>query len=74
MALTQARTRNISLTNREKQILNLISNGFSNTEIAEDLFISHYTVETHRKNIIRKMGKRNIYQVLRYAFTKGILT
>ena len=74
MSIFSSRTRAIGLTNREKQILNLISNGFSNAEIAEELFISHYTVETHRKNIIRKMGKKNIYQVLRYAFTAGILS
>ena len=71
---TKINRKYIHLTNREVQILHYISIGFSNAEIAEELFISHYTVETHRKNIIRKMGKRNIMQVLRYAFVSGILT
>ncbi|MBE7178350.1 MAG: PAS domain-containing protein [Mucilaginibacter polytrichastri] len=48
-----------SLTHREKEILRLICMGKNNREISEKLFLSHYTIETHRKNIRRKLHVRN---------------
>ncbi len=44
-----------NLTNREKDIVSLVSKGLSNKEIAENLFISIYTVKEHMKNISKKM-------------------
>lgn len=55
------------LTPREKEIVLLIVGERSNAEIAEELFISLRTVETHRKNIIRKTGVKNVAGLIRYA-------
>ncbi|MDD9302987.1 MAG: response regulator transcription factor [Desulfobacter sp.] len=52
------------LTRREKEILDLISSGFSNQKIADELFISPHTVKTHLQNIF---GKINVKQRLQAA-------
>ncbi len=62
------------LTGREKEILNLIAEGFSNTEIGEQLSISHRTVDTHRTNLMKKIGVRNIAGLIKYAFRHGIIS
>lgn len=56
-----------SLTERELEILKMIAHEHSNTEIAELLFISPKTVETHRKNLMRKIGVRNSLGVYKFA-------
>ena len=56
-----------SLTPREKEIINLICKEHSNTEIAEILFISPLTVETHRKNIYRKTKTKTIVGLIKFA-------
>jgi len=52
------------LTNREKEILECISDGMKNHEIANKLYISERTVETHRRNIIKKFGQKTIVGVI----------
>ena len=44
-----------NLTKRELEIMSLIKNGFTNQQIADKLFLSIYTIETHRKNIMHKL-------------------
>jgi DNA-binding NarL/FixJ family response regulator len=61
------------LTRRENEILNCIAEEFTNSEIAEKLFISTKTVESHRKNLLQKFGVRNTAGLIKEAFTKGIL-
>ena len=61
------------LTNREVQILNLISQGYTNSKIAGELSISEYTVETHRKNINNKLGTNSAATLLMTAKTKGLI-
>ncbi|MDP5172592.1 MAG: response regulator transcription factor [Bacteroidia bacterium] len=61
-------------TAREKEILRLIADGYSNTEIGDQLGISHRTVDTHRTNLMKKVGARNIAGLIRYAFRHGIST
>lgn len=56
-----------SLTEREVEILKMIACENSNTEIADQLFISPKTVETHRKNLMRKIGVRNSLGVYKFA-------
>lgn len=56
------------LTEREIEIVRLIVKEFSSAEIAEKLFISQRTVETHRKNILRKTGVKNIVGLIKYAY------
>ena len=61
------------LTERELEILKLISQEFSNAEIANALFISERTVETHRKNMLRKTNNKTIVGLLKYALEKQII-
>jgi len=61
------------LTIREKEILKLITKEFNNEKIAETLFISERTVETHRKNIFRKTNTKSIVGLIKYAFEKGMV-
>ena len=63
-----------TLTGRERQVLHLSAEGHNNSEIAERLCISARTVETHRANIMRKLGLRSQTDLIRYAFKRGILT
>lgn len=58
------------LSSREKEILGLISRGQTSHEIADQLFIGKSTVDTHRKNMIRKLGLSGAGELLRYALEK----
>jgi len=62
------------LSRREKEILNLIIQEYTTQEIADSLFISFGTVETHRRNIINKLGVRNTAGMVRVAFEYQLLT
>ncbi|MGH1437200.1 MAG: LuxR C-terminal-related transcriptional regulator [Lewinella sp.] len=62
---------NLSLTRREKEVLNLIVEEYTTKEIAKQLYISPCTAETHRMNIIHKMGVRNTAGVVREAVRMG---
>jgi len=64
---------NRKLTERETQIVKLISEGYKNREVAEMLLISVKTVETHRANIMNKLTLRNIAGLIRYAVQKGLV-
>ena len=61
------------LTNREVEIIRLIECEHSNKKIADMLFISERTVETHRKNIFRKTGTQSIVGLLKYAYDHKII-
>ncbi len=61
------------LSRREKEVLNLIAKEHINQEIAEILFISTKTVESHRNNLIQKLGVRNTAGLIRLAVEKGLL-
>jgi DNA-binding NarL/FixJ family response regulator len=62
-----------TLTSREREVLQLAAEGYSNADIAERLFISCRTVETHRANMMRKLDLRSQTDLIRYALRKGIL-
>lgn len=62
--------KKIVLSNREKEILNLIANGKTSKEISSDLFIAKTTVDTHRKNMIRKLNLSNGNELIKYAIDK----
>ena len=55
------------LTQREKEVLEHVAEGKSNQEVADDLFISVKTVETHKTNILSKLGLRNTAELVKYA-------
>lgn len=61
------------LTEREREILKLISKEYTNRNIAEELFISERTVETHRKNIFRKTGTNNMVGLIKYAYANNLI-
>ena len=61
------------LTDREREVLQLIAEGHTNQEIADTLFISIKTVEAHRSNIMRKLDIHDITQLVKYAIKKGIV-
>lgn len=61
------------ITRREKEVLQLIAEGLTNTEIAEKLFISIPTVNTHRKSIIEKFGVKNTATLIGKAIKLGVL-
>lgn len=61
------------LTDREREILKLIAKEYTNKNIAEELFISERTVETHRKNIFRKTGTHNLVGLIKYAYANNLI-
>jgi len=62
-----------TLTPRESQVLRLIADGLTNAEIADEVSLSVNTIDTHRKNLLAKLGLRNTAQLIRYAVEKGLL-
>jgi two-component system, NarL family, response regulator NreC len=61
------------LSPREREILQLLAEGKTNKEVAATLFISPYTVETHRGNILEKLGLHSAAELILYAVRKGII-
>ena len=64
--------RHETLTTREREVFYLVAQGLSNAEIADKLFISPRTVETHRANLMRKLDLRSHMELIRYAVLRGI--
>ena len=65
--------QDITLTQREKEVLELLALEYTNDEIAAALHISFRTVETHRKNMMHKTGSSNLAGLLRFAYGLGLL-
>lgn len=61
------------LTDRERQVLQLLAEGKSNKEAAAILNLSPYTIETHRQNLMQKTGLHNTAGIVLYAVRKGII-
>ena len=61
------------LSSREKEILKLIAEEYTNPEIAEKLFLSVRTVDTHRQNLIQKLNVKNTAGLVKYAIKSGLL-
>jgi two-component system, NarL family, nitrate/nitrite response regulator NarL len=64
----------IHLTEREKEIIQLIAKEYSNAQIGEKLFISERTVETHRKNIFRKANTKTIVGLIKFAMENKLIS
>lgn len=71
--LVKKKQEGLLLTNREKEVLKLIADGYTNMEIAEKLFISPLTVDSHRKNLITKLEARNTASLIKIAIEKGFI-
>jgi DNA-binding NarL/FixJ family response regulator len=61
------------LTSREKEILTLIAEGFTNPQIAEKIFLSPFTVDSHRKNLLAKLGVKNTATLIKLAVEKKLI-
>ena len=62
-----------TLTTREREIMQLIAEGYTSPQIADRLFISSRTVDTHRANLMAKLGLRNQVELVRYALQRGLM-
>ena len=63
-----------TLTQREREILKLIAEGYKNKEVADYLYISLKTVEKHRSNLMRKLDLHNVAALTAFAAEKGLIT
>jgi DNA-binding NarL/FixJ family response regulator len=72
-APTGATDGGASLTQREREVLQLIAEGRSNKEVATALGIGIKTVETHRANVMAKLGLQSVADLVRYAIRNGII-
>jgi two-component system nitrate/nitrite response regulator NarL len=70
--LPQEQSEN-QITERELEVLKLLAQELTSKQIADKLFISERTVETHRKNLMRKTGANNGIGLVRYAYQKKII-
>lgn len=71
--LQKLRTETVKLSQRELEVLKLICDGYSNAEIAEELFISQRTVDRHRSNLLSKTGCKNSTSLVMYAVKNKIV-
>jgi len=62
------------LSRREQEVLQLVAEGLTTQQIADQLFTSRRTVETHRQNILDKTGAKNTAALVRYAIAQGFLS
>ncbi|MBL0335529.1 MAG: response regulator transcription factor [Chitinophagaceae bacterium] len=61
------------LSSREKEILGLIAEGYTNPQIAEKIFLSSFTVDSHRKNLLAKLGVKNTASLIRLAVERKLI-
>lgn len=64
----------VLISKRECEIIALIAEGFTNPQIAEKLFLSNHTVNTHRKNIMAKLGVKNTAGIVMYAVKTNLIS
>lgn len=64
----------VSLSEREVQIIKMIAEGLTNAQIAEALFLSNHTINTHRKNILSKLGIKNTAGIVMYAVKTNLVS
>ena len=62
------------LSDREKQVLKLVAEGYTNQQIADALYLSIKTVMTHRTNLMEKLGIHNRSELIKYAIRKGLVS
>jgi DNA-binding NarL/FixJ family response regulator len=61
------------LTPREQEVVKLIAEAHTNAQIAEILHLAEKTVESHRANVLRKLGMRDRVELVRYAIRRGLV-
>jgi len=65
--LIMSKEKLLSLTSREKEVLTMLADGYTNREVGTILNISHRTVEAHRLNIMLKLEKSHIVDLVKFA-------
>jgi DNA-binding NarL/FixJ family response regulator len=68
-----SRTELPVLSNREKEILYLIAEGYTNPQIAEKIFLSQFTVNSHRKNLLAKLDVKNTATLIKFAVEHNLI-
>lgn len=66
-------TKALFLTRREKEVIVLTAKGKSSAEIADELYLSRHTVNTHRRNIYKKLGISNMKELIKFAYANGMV-
>jgi len=69
----EKKNKEISLTEREKEVLKLIAEENTTQEIADILFLSKHTIESYRKNLISKLQVKNLAGLTKHAIKMGLL-
>ena len=64
----------VALSDRELEVIRYISEGYTNAQIAAILYISNHTVNTHRKNILKKLSVNNTVGIVMYAIKTGLVS
>ncbi len=64
----------VHITDREREVLKLIVNEFTNQEIADKLFVSVRTIDAHRRNLLQKTGAKNTAGLVKYALKNKLFT
>lgn len=72
-AMKADKVEKVVLTEREEDVLRLIAKEYTTKEIADQLFISHHTVESHRKNLLFKLDARGVAGLVKYAVENGYI-
>lgn len=70
---TQSKYKAVDISNREKEVLQLVSDGYTDQQIADQLYISYHTVNSHRKNLIIKLDAKNTAELIKKAMEKGFI-
>jgi len=73
-ALPPEATTTVQLSERETQVVGMLARGLTYAEVGAELFISVRTVETHRRNVMDKLGLARKADLLRYALERGLVT
>ena len=68
-----AKNHIMNITKREKEVIKKLSEGLTTKEVARDLFLSPYTIETHKRNIFQKLQARTLVQLGAIAVRHGII-
>ncbi len=72
-ASTNSLLKQSGLTTRQGEIIDLLTKGFTNKQVADNLELSHHTVHTHRRNIMKKLEVKTISELTLYAVKNGLI-
>lgn len=74
MTIAVSYRHNALISQRELEILHLLCMGYNSKQIGDRLFISEFTVQTHRRNMVKKLGLKNSHQMIVWAFKERMFS